>query len=175
VAHLGGGISVAALQGGRIIDVNDASSDGPFSPQRTGGLPLQSFLRLCFSGRFQERDIQNMVMGNGGLWAYLNTSSARIVEARIADGDYLAAEVYQAMIYQIAKEIAAMAAVLHGRVNAVVVTGGLAKSRMIVEWIENRVSFIAKVLRFPGGLEMDAMNAGVLRVMRGEEDAKVYN
>ncbi len=174
VAHLGGGISVAPVKGGRIIDVNDASSDGPFSPERTGGLPLQPFITLCYSGRYTEKEVRRLVMGSGGLLAYLGTSSAQEVEQRIATGDQRAREVYEAMAYQIAKEIGAMATVLSGRVDAVVLTGGLANSRLLVDWITERVKFIAPVKVLPGEFEMEAMVAGALRVLRGEEPALEY-
>ncbi|HEX9652376.1 MAG TPA: butyrate kinase [bacterium] len=174
VAHLGGGISVAAVRHGRIIDVNDASSDGPFSPERTGGLPLQPFIGLCFSGKFSERDIRKQVMGSGGLLAFLGTSSAKEVESQIAAGDQKAHEVYQAMAYQIAKEIGAMSAVLHGGVRAIILTGGLAKSNLLTGWITERVKNVAEVLIFAGEFEMEALAAGALRVLTGEEAAKIY-
>lgn len=174
VAHLGGGISIAPVKGGRIIDVNDASSDGPFSPERTGGLPLQPFITLCFSGRYSEKEMRSLVMGKGGLIAYLGTSSAEEVERRIGSGDQAAREVYEAMAYQIAKEIGAMATVLGGQVDGIVLTGGLARSSLLADWVRQRVEFIAPVTVMPGEFEMEAMVAGVLRVLRGEEPALVY-
>lgn len=174
VAHLGGGVSVAAVQRGRIIDVNDASSDGPFSPERTGGLPLQPFIGLCYSGKFSEHEIRKQVMGSGGLLAYLGTSSAKEIEGRIAAGDSKAPEVYEAMAYQIAKEIGAMATVLRGDVAAVILTGGLAKSAVLTGWIGERVKCIAEVLIFAGEFEMEALASGALRVLTGEEAAKTY-
>ena len=174
VAHLGGGISVAPVRGGRIVDVNDAASDGPFSPERTGGLPLQRFLDLCFSGNYTERDLRTLVMGRGGLVAYLGTNSALEVEQRIDAGDQLAREVYQAMAYQIAKEIGAMATVLAGEVQAIVLAGGLAASSLLVNWIRERVGFLAPIVIFPGEDEMAALAAGALRVIRGETQALEY-
>lgn len=174
VAHLGGGISVAPVRDGRIIDVNDAASDGPFSPERTGSLPLQKFIDLFFSGKFDERRLRSLVMGRGGLVAYLGTNSAADVEERIRGGDRQAQEVYEAMAYQIAKEIGGMAAVLKGRVDAVVLTGGLAKSAMLTGWIAGRVEFIAPVRIYPGEMEMEALATGVLRVLRGEEPEREY-
>jgi butyrate kinase len=174
VAHLGGGISIAPLKGGRIVDVNDASSDGPFSPERTGGLPLQQFITLCFSGSYGERDVRDLVRGAGGLTAYLGTNSAVEVEAMIARGDARARDVYHAMAYQIAKEIGAMAAVLCGDVRAIVLTGGLAESSMLVEWITERVRFIAPVLVYPGEDEMHSLALGALRVLRGETEPLEY-
>jgi butyrate kinase len=174
VAHLGGGISIAPLRGGRIIDVNDASSDGPFSPERTGGLPLQRFIDLCFSGTYLEGEMRRLVMGRGGLIAYLGTNSAVEVEERIQAGEKATREVYEAMAYQIAKEIGAMATVLAGRVDGVVLTGGLAGSALLVSWIKDRVNFIAPVLVFPGENEMSALAHGALSVLRGEVQALEY-
>ncbi len=174
VAHLGSGISVAPLRGGKIIDVNDASSDGPFSSERSGGLPLQQFITLCFSGTYSEMEIRNFVRRHGGLAAYLGTNDLTEVERRIAGGDNEAAEVYEAMAYQIAKEIGAMATVLKGNVDAIVLTGGAANSKMLTSWIEDRVRFIAPVKVYAGEDEMAALAQGALRVLRGEEEAKRY-
>lgn len=174
VAHLGGGISVAPVRAGRIIDVNDAASDGPFSPERSGGLPLQPFITLCLSGKHSEGELRSMVMGRGGLVAYLGTNDAAEVEERIRGGDALAAEVYGAMGYQIAREIGAAAAVLRGRLDAVVLTGGLAASAMLAGWIGERVSWIARVLRYPGEMEMEALAEGVLRALDGTDPVKEY-
>lgn len=174
VAHLGGGISVTPLKGGRIIDVNDASSDGPFSPERTGGLPLQQFISLCYSEKFSESEMQSLVMGKGGLRAYLGTNSVSEVEKKIISGDQSAREVFEAMAYQIAKEIGAMATVLHGRIHAIVLTGGMASSEMLIGWIKDRVSFIAPVLVYPGEDEMRALAQGALRVLRSEEQPMEY-
>lgn len=174
IAHLGGGISVAPVRGGKIIDVNDASSDGPFSPERTGGLPLQQFISLCFSGHYREQELRAMVRGKGGLTAYLGTNSAVEVERRIALGETTAREVYEAMGYQIAKEIGAMATVVAGRVDAVVLTGGLAASSMLTGWITGRVGFLGPVLVYPGQDEMRSLAEGALRVLRGEATPELY-
>jgi butyrate kinase len=174
VAHMGGGISVAPVRGGRIIDVNDAASGGPFSPERTGSLPLQQFITLCFSGSFSEQEVRKLVMGKGGLVAYLGTNSARAVEERISQGDACAREIYEAMAYQIAKEIGGMATVLSGAVHAIVLTGGLASSSMLVPWIRERVRFIAPVLVYPGEDEVTALALAALRVLRAEEELMEY-
>jgi butyrate kinase len=174
VAHLGGGISICPLKGGQIIDVNDASSSGPFSPERTGSLPLQQFIDLCFSGKYSERQMRKLIMGEGGLIAYLKTNNAEEVERRIREGDDEAKMVYEAMAYQIAKEIGAMATVVKGDVRAIVISGGLAQSKMLIDWIKERVKFIAEVLVLPGEFEMEALVNGVLRVLRGQEEAKTY-
>ncbi len=167
IAHLGGGISIAPVRGGRIIDINDASSDGPFSPERTGGLPLQQFITLCFSGTYSEHDVRGLVWGKGGLMAYLGTNSAMEVEERIQRGDATAREIYEAMAYQIAKEIGAMATVLKGKVDAVVLTGGLATSKMLVDWITERVTVLAPILVYPGEDEMRTLASETLAVLRG--------
>ncbi len=174
VAHLGGGISIAAVRRGRIIDVNDASSDGPFSPERTGGLPLQQFITLATDGSRGEQDLRSLVMGKGGLVAYLGTNSAREVEKRIEGGDGNSEAVYRAMAYQISKEIGAMATVLHGTLNAVILTGGLASSKRLTGWIRNHVGYLGTVLVYPGDDEMRALALGALRVLRNEEEIKEY-
>lgn len=174
IAHLGGGISICPLKEGRIIDVNDASSSGPFSPERTGDLPLQPFIELCFSGKYTKQQMSKLVMGQGGLIAYLGTNSAEEVEKRIQQGDANARAVYEAMAYQIAKEIGAMATVLAGETRAIVLTGGLAKSAMLTGWIKKRVAFIAEVIILPGEFEMEALAKGALRVLQGMEQAKQY-
>jgi butyrate kinase len=174
VAHLGGGISVAPVLGGKIIDVNDANSDGPFSPERTGGLPLQQFIALCYSGTYSEAEIRSLVRGRGGLTAYLGTPQATEVERRIADGDALAREVFEAMAYQISKEIGAMATVLKGALDAVVLTGGLAGSAMLTGWIQERVQYLGQLLIYPGEDEMRALAEGALRVLQGAETAAEY-
>lgn len=174
VCHLGSGISVAPVRGGKIIDVNDASSDGPFAPERSGGLPLQQFITLCFSGKYSEREIRDLVRARGGLLAYLGTNNVQEVERRIEQGDAYAREVYEAMAYQLAKEIGAMATVLCGNVHAVVLTGGAAHSTLLTNWIEERVRFLAPVLIYPGEDEMSALALGALRVLKGDEEPKTY-
>ncbi len=174
VAHIGGGISIAPVKGGRIIDANDASSDGPFSPERTGGLPLQQFIDICYSGNYSRDRARKMVMGKGGLRAYLGTNSAREVEARIEQGDNEACETYNAMAYQIAKEIGAMSTVLKGNIDAVVLTGGLAGSAMLTGLMKDRISFIAPIYIYPGEDEMKSLAVGALRVLEGKEKALEY-
>jgi len=174
IAHLGGGISICPLKNGRIVDVNDASAAGPFSPERSGSLPLQQFIELCYSGKYDQNQMQKMVMGQGGLVAYLKTVNAEEIEESIKRRDVQAEEVYEAMAYQIAKEIGAMATVVNGNLRAIVISGGLAKSKMIVNWITQRVKYIAEVLVMPGEFEMEALAKGVLRILQGKEEAKVY-
>lgn len=174
VAHLGGGISVAPLEKGRMIDVNNASEMGPFSPERTGSLPVGDLIRMCYSGKYSYEDMKKKIKGKGGLMSYLGTIDAREVEKRIEAGDEYAKLVYDAMIYQIGKEIGAAATVLKGEVDDIILTGGLAYSNYIVEKVKEMVSFIGPIVVYPGEDEMGALNKGVLRVIKGEEKAKIY-
>ena len=173
VAHLGGGISVCPVRGGRIVDANNAVSEGPFSPQRSGGLPLQELFDFMFSGGHDLARLRELTTREGGLFSYLGTADAREVEQRIADGDAKADRAYRAMAYQIAKEIGAMATVLDGRVDAVLLTGGLVRSDMLTRWITERVQFIAPVHVIPIQ-EMQAMATRALAVLRGDEPELEY-
>lgn len=175
VAHMGGGISVGAHKKGKIVDVNNSlDGDGPMSPERSGGLPFGALIDLCFSGKYTRESLRKQLIGGGGLAAYLGTSDALEVERRIKSGDERAKLIYDAMAYQIAKEIGACATVLKGDVDAVIFTGGLARSKNLVDIIEERVRFIAPVYRCPGEEEMQALAEGVLRVFRGEEQLHEY-
>jgi butyrate kinase len=175
VVHLGGGISVTAHRRGRMVDVNQAlDGTGPFAPERAGGLPVGDVIRLCYSGEYTYEEMIKKIAGRGGLVAHLGTNDARQVERRIEEGDEHARLIYQAMAYQIAKEIGLMATVLKGNVDAIVLTGGLARSEMLVAWIVERVEWIASVLIYPGQDEMLAMAQGALRVLRGEEETRDY-
>lgn len=175
VAHLGGGISVGAHKKGRVVDVNNAlDGEGPFSPERSGGLPAEGLLKLCFSGKYTMDEIKKKMVGKGGLVAYLKTNDAREVEKMIEEGNKEAELIYRAMAYQIAKEIGNCAAVLCGQVDAIVLTGGIAHSKMLTGWIKERVEFISQVMTYPGEDEMSALAEGGLRVLRGEEKAKEY-
>jgi len=176
IAHMGGGISVSAHRRGRMIDVNQAlDGTGPFSPERAGGLPVGDLLRMAYSKppyehvRYTYEEMLRKIVGGGGLVAHLGTNNARDVEKRVADGDGHARLIYEAMAYQVAKEIGAMATTLSGNVDALVLTGGLAYSHLLTSWIEERVGFIAPVSVYPGEDEMLAMAQGALRVLRGEE------
>jgi len=174
VCHIGGGISITPMRGGKIIDSNNAISEGPFSPERSGGLPLQEFITLCMSGKYTEDEIRRIPNGKGGLMAYFGTNSVEEVEKMVEAGDEKAREVYQAMAYQISKEIGAMSTVLKGAVDAIVLTGGVAHSNMLTAWVEERVKFISQVLVYPGEDEMTALAEGVHRVLTGKEQAKEY-
>jgi butyrate kinase len=174
VAHLGGGFSIVPMEGGRILDTNNANSGGPFSPTRAGTLPTQPLIRLCFSGSLTAADLKRMTTREGGLVAHLGTHDALEVEARIAQGDHKAREVYEAMAYQTAKEIGAMAAVLSFRLDAVVLTGGLSHSNLFCKLLAERIGSLAPIFRFPGEFEMEALAMGAIRILRGEEDPIDY-
>lgn len=175
VAHLGGGISVGAHKKGRVIDVNNAlDGEGPFSPERSGGLPVGDLVKLCFSDTLSQGEIMNKILGKGGLVAYLNSNDGREVSAMIENGDKKAELVYKAMAYQVAKEIGACGAVLKGEVDGIVLTGGLAYDKNLTSWIKEKVNFIAEVLVYPGEDEMLALAEGGLRVLKGEEEPQTY-
>lgn len=175
VAHLGGGVSVGAHKNGRVVDVNNAlDGEGAYSPERSGTLPIGDMVKLAFSGKTSIEEVKKMIKGNGGLTAYLGTNNAKIVSEMCNEGDQNARLVYEGMAYQVAKDIAANAAVLEGNVDAIVVTGGIAYDMEFISWIENRVGFIADVIVFPGEDELEALAEGGLRVLKGEEEAKIY-
>ena len=175
VAHLGGGISVGAHKTGKVIDVNNAlDGEGPFSPERTGGLPVSSVMKMCYSGEYTLAEMKKRVTGNGGIVAYLGTNDGKEVAKMISEGNKKAELVFEAMAYQVAKEIGACAAVLEGKVDGILITGGLAHNKMLTKWIKERVEFIAPVMIYPGEDEMIALAEGGLRVLRGEEKGKIY-
>ena len=171
IAHMGSGITVSAHRGGRMIE-NNTPEEGPLGPDRTGSLPVRQLIKLCCSGKYSETQLDRMVFGEGGLFAYLGTRDLEEVEHRIDAGDSKAAAVYEAMIYQIAKETGAMAAVLEGRVDAVVLTGGMAHSERLVNRLRTYIDWIAPVTVYPGEDELQALAEGVFRVLNGEEEAK---
>lgn len=172
--HLGGGISVGVQQNGKMIDVTNPNDLGPFSPERAGAVPSYGLINLCYSGKYTLDQIKKKLIGNAGLMAHLGTSDGREVESRIASGDTSAALIYEAMAYQVAKEIGAMATVVYGQLDAIVLTGGLAYSQRLVKMITDRVKFIGPVIVHPGEDELQALVEGALRVLRGEEQPKVY-
>ncbi|MGX8797267.1 butyrate kinase [Fusibacter sp. JL298sf-3] len=175
VAHMGGGVSVGAHEKGRVVDVNNAlDGEGPFSPERAGGLPVGDLAKMCYSGKYTHADIKKKIKGKGGIVAYLGTNDGREVVKMIEDGDEKAKLVFEAMAYQIAKEIGSCAAVLKGQVDAIVLTGGLAYGEMLTDWIKERVAFISEVVIYPGEDEMSALALGGLRVLKGEETAQEY-
>jgi butyrate kinase len=173
VAHLGGGISVSAHEGGKIID-SISDDAGPFAPERSGGIPILYIIDMCFSGNFTKKDMIKKVRGGGGLKAYFGTADCRDIEGRITDGDEKAKLVYDAMAYTVAKGLGSLAPVLNGDIDCVILTGGLANSKMLTGLIAERVKFIAPVEIAPGEDEMEALSLGILRIVRGEELAKEY-
>ncbi len=175
VAHLGGGITVAAIRKGRIVDVNHGIGEGPFSPERSGSVHLPSVVDMCFSGKLTKQQVMRKIAGNGGLCSHLKTSAATEIEALIRAGNAQARLVYEAMAYRIAQEIAGRCVTLYGDVDAIVLTGGLAHSEMLTGWIEERCRFIGAVKRYPGENELSALAEGTLRVLRGEEIARTYD
>lgn len=175
VAHLGGGITVGAHKKGRVVDVNNGLlGDGPFSPERAGTVPSGELVKMCFYGGMTLEEVKSKLAGKAGLIAYLGTNDGREVNKMIDAGNDHAALVYEAMAYNVAKEIGSCAAVLEGSVDAIILTGGLAYDNKFVEWIRKRVEFISKVILMPGEEEMKALAEGGLRVLRQEEEAKEY-
>ena len=176
VAHLGGGISIGAHRYGRVIDVNDAiSGEGPFSPERSGAVPVIPIINMCFSGEYTQTEMIEKVVGKGGMKAYLGTADEMEVQKMIYDGDEFAGLVLDSMAYQVSKEIGAMTAVLEGLVDAIILTGGLAHSIRFTGAIKQRVDKLAPVYVFPGEDEMLALAGGVLRVLRGKERVAHYS
>jgi butyrate kinase len=174
VAHLGGGITIGAHDQGRVIDCTHGLSEGPFSPERAGSLPTLELLEMVADQSSDHGLPEKKLVGEGGLQAYLGTKDAVKIEQRINDGDEHAALVYESMAYQVAKDIAAMAAVLAGEVDAVVLTGSLAKSNMLLGWITTRVAFLGSIFVYPGEGEMDALLATAHRILDGQEQVLPY-
>ena len=168
VAHLGGGISVTAHQKGRMVDVIEDDA-GPFSPERSGSIPLQRILDLCYSGQFTKQEFRKKLRGMGGMKALLGTHDCREIEKMIEAGDEYAKKVYEAQAYQIAKGIGEMAPTIDGKIDAIILTGGVAYSKMLTDWIVERVSFIAPVIIVPGENELESLAYGALRILKGEE------
>lgn len=168
VAHLGGGISVTAHQQGEMVDVIEDDA-GPFSPERSGSVPLNKVVDLCFSGKYDKPQIKKMLRGSGGMKAHLGTHDAREIEDRIEAGDQQALLVYQAQAYQISKGIGEMSPTIDGKIDAIILTGGIAHSKMLTDWIVKRVEFIAPVVIVPGENELESLAFGALRILRGEE------
>ncbi|WP_179134037.1 butyrate kinase [Halobacillus massiliensis] len=175
VVHMGGGITVGAHREGRVVDVNNGlHGDGPFSPERAGTVPAGDLISMCYSGQYYRNEMMKKLVGQGGLMAYLDTNDAIEVEKMIKHGDQKAKVIYDAMAYQVAKEIGSMSAVLEGHIDAISLTGGLAYGKKFVEEIKKRVSWIADVLVYPGENELEALNEGTLRVLNKEELPKNY-
>ena len=176
ICHMGGGISVAAHEKGRAVDANNAlDGEGPFSPERAGSLPASDLIRLCFSGKYNEKQLLKRIAGKAGLNAHLGTNDVKEIIRRIEDsGDEHARLILDAMIYHVAKNIAAEAAVLCGSIDAILLTGGLARSEYVVSHLRKRIGFLAPVRCFPGEDEMEALALNALAVLRGRRQAKIY-
>ena len=175
VVHMGGGITIGAHQKGRVIDVNQGlDGEGPFSPERSGTLPTGDLVRFCFSGKYSEKEIIKMVVGNGGIVAYLGTNSAYEAEQRAQSGDEQAKFILEALAYQVAKSIGSMVPVLKGDVDAILLTGGVAHSKWITNLIIERVFKFAPVYIYPGEDEMRALAFNGLMVLKGEVEVKEY-
>lgn len=172
VAHMGSGISVSSHVGGRMVDVTNSREEGAFSTDRSGGVPSMELAKLCFSGRYSYNEIETLIFREGGVQSYLGTRDLMEVERRISDGDEGAAAVFEAMAYQIAKDIGSMAAVLSGRVDALLLTGGMAHSQLLLSLLNSMTGWIAPITAYPGEDELRAMAEGVLRVLRGEEPVR---
>ncbi len=176
VAHLGGGISVGVHYKGRVIDTNQGlDGDGPFSPERSGTLPVGQLIDSCYSGKISREEMRKKVVGKGGLVAYLGTNSVQEIEARIRQGDEKANEVYQAMAYQVAKEIGSASTVLKGQVDAILLTGGIAYNDLFIQYLTFRIAWIAPVRVYPGEDEMRTLAHNVLMVYTGELELKEYS
>jgi len=174
VAHLGGGISVCPIKNGKILDVNNANEEGPFSPERTGSLPVGDLIKIAYSSKYTYKELKKKIMGKGGLIAYLDTNDGRVVDRIIGEGNKKAELILEAMAYQIAKEIGSMATVLKGNVDAIILTGGLAYNKRLTTWIKERVEFISPIELVPGEEEMLALVEGAIRILNKEESAKIY-
>ena len=176
VVHLGGGITVGAHKKGRVVDVNQGlDGDGPFSPERSGTLPVGDLVRLCFSGKYSQKDVMKMIKGEGGMVALLNTNNAQQVSQNIADGDAKSKLIYDAMAYQVAKEVGAMGSVLSHDIDGILITGGIAYDKYFTNQIISYVHRMAPVHIYPGEDEMRALAMNGLRVLRGEVEVKEYS
>jgi len=175
VAHMGGGVSVGAHKKGKIVDVNNAlDGDGAFSPERSGGVPVGDLARMCFSGKYTLEEILKKITGKGGFVAYLDTNDGRVVREAALKGDPKSKLVNDSMGYQVAKDIGSAAAVLSGKVDAIILTGGIAYEKIMVDFIREKVEFIAPVIVYPGEDEMLALAQGVIRVLNGDEEVREY-
>ena len=174
VVHMGGGVSVGAHEGGKIVDVfNALDGDGAFSPERAGAVPSGALIKMCFSGKYTEKEVYSKIVGKGGINAYLGTTDFREVR-KMAETDEKAAAVIEAFLYQVSKDIGAMSTVLKGKVDQIIVTGGIAYNDVVIEGLKERAGFIAPFTVYPGEDELLALTQGALRVMNGEEKAMEY-
>lgn len=175
VVHMGGGVSVGAHLDGKVVDVfNALDGDGAFSPERAGAVPSGALIRMCFSGKYTEKEVYSKIVGKGGFNAYLGTNDMREVTRRANEGDEQAKAAKEAFLYQVSKNIGSMACVLSGKVDQIILTGGIAYGKDVCDSIQERCGFIAPFTVYPGEDELLALAQGGLRVLRGEEEAKQY-
>ncbi|HEY9575107.1 MAG TPA: butyrate kinase [Lachnospiraceae bacterium] len=176
ICHIGGGISVTAHRRGKMIDSNDiANGDGPMAPTRCGQVPVRSVVKMCYSGKYTEKEMNDKITKTGGFVDHLGTSDAREVQKRLEEGDSYAKLVYDSMIYQIGKEAGAMAAVLQGEIDGIIFTGGIANDKYVVEKLTKMLTFLAPITVLPGEFEMEALASGAIRVLSEEEKVKEYS
>lgn len=175
VVHMGGGVSVGAHKNGRVIDVNNAlDGEGPFSPERAGTVPVGELIRMCYSGKYSEKEVYNKIVGKGGYVSYLNTNDAREVLRLAEEGNEKAKLCFDAFIYQVSKAVGEMSTVLHGKVDRIILTGGIAYSEKVVGELNKRIGWIGEIIVYPGEDELLALAQGALRVLSGEEEAREY-
>lgn len=174
IVHLGSGVTVSAHREGQMIDITNSMEEGAFSVERTGTVPCMKLAKLCFSGKYTFEQVQKMLFGEGGIYSYLGLKDFKEVMDKVNAGDLYAKEVVDAMIYQIAKDVGAMTTVLKGKMECIIITGGMAHNNYLVENLKDRISFLTKVYVYPGEDELQALNEGVLRVLRGEENYLEY-
>ncbi|MEI3183379.1 MAG: butyrate kinase [Lachnospiraceae bacterium] len=175
ICHIGGGISVTAHNHGKMVDSNDiANGDGPMAPTRCGQLPVKDVVTMCFSGKYTEKEMREKITKTGGLVDHLGTSDAREVTEMIKNGNQYAKLIYDAMIYEIGKTAGSMAAVLCGKVDGIIFTGGISHDKYVVEKLTEMLGFIAPITVMAGEFEMEALAAGAIRVLSGKEEAKIY-
>ncbi len=175
VVHMGGGVSVGAHEKGMIVDVfNALDGDGAFSPERAGGVPSGALIEMCFSGKYTQKEVYSKIVGKGGFNAYLGTNDMRDVMKKVNEGDAKAAEMVDAFTFQVAKDMGSMACVLKGKVDQIIVTGGIAYNAPVIEALKERAGFIAPFTVYPGEDELLALTQGALRVLNGEEKAMEY-
>lgn len=175
VIHLGSGITVSAHRKGRMIDITNSMEEGPFSVERAGTVPCMKLVKLCFSGKYKFEEVQRLLFGEGGIYSYLGIKDFKEVMEKVRSGDEKAKEVVDAMIYQIAKDAGAMATVLEGKIDGIIITGGMAHEEYLVENLKRRIEFLAKAYVYPGEDENLALAEGALRVLEGEETPKDYS
>lgn len=175
VIHLGSGITVSAHKKGRMVDVTNSMEEGPFSSERAGTVPCMKLAKLCFSGKYTFEQVQKMLFGEGGIYAYIGLKDFREIMEKVRSGDEKTKEVVDAMIYQIAKDTGAMAAVLEGKIDGIIITGGMAHDKYLIENLQKRIEFLGKIFVHPGEDELRALVEGALRVLRGEENAREYS